>query len=133
MTTVTICRDHGWHEETREDLADHRRLALQACLAWLVWLGSRPDRLDELDEPVAANVSENSRGPSFAVRVIMSRLGLPLGGILPDFLVRKLGGTPSELRFDHSSPRAAVPRLCSELFQVMVDVLMRNGTPFAPG
>jgi hypothetical protein len=105
-------------------------LALLACGAWLVWLGSRPN---ELDGPVAANVSENSRSPSFAVRIIMPRLGLPLGGILPDFLVRKLGGTPSELRFDHSSPRAAVPRLRSELFQVMVDVLMRNGAPFAPG
>ncbi|MFZ0063846.1 MAG: hypothetical protein WAL47_17570 [Pyrinomonadaceae bacterium] len=108
-------------------------LALLACLAWLAWLGSRPDELDELDGPAAANVSENSRGPSFTVRVIMPRLGLPLGGILPDFLVRKLGGTPSELRFDHSSPRAAAPRLRPELFQVMVDVLMRNGTPFAPG
>ena len=105
-------------------------IAVLACLAWLVWLGSRPD---ELDGSVAANVSENSRSPTFAVRVIMPRLGLPLGGILPDALVKEFDGTPSELRFDHSSPRAAVPRLCSELFQVMVDVLMRNGTPFAPG
>ena len=80
---------------------------LLACVALLVWSGSRPDELDQLDDPVAASASDNSRSPSFAVRVIMPRLGLPLGGILPDFLVRKLGGTPSELRFDQAIPPTA--------------------------
>ncbi|HSO76803.1 MAG TPA: hypothetical protein VLU47_18395, partial [Blastocatellia bacterium] len=72
-------------------------LALLACLAWLVWLASRPD---EPDEPVAESVSDTSRGPSFEVRVVVPRSGLPLGGILPDALVKKLDGTPRELRFD---------------------------------
>ena len=81
---------------------------LLACVALLVWPGSRPDELDQLDDPVAASASDNSRSPSFAVRVIMPRLGLPLGGILPDFLVRKLGGTPSELRFDQAIPPTAL-------------------------
>jgi hypothetical protein len=69
-------------------------LALLACL---VVLRSRPD------EPVRASVSEAPRGPSFEVRVVMPRLALPLGGILPDSLVKKLDGTPRELRFDHTS------------------------------
>jgi hypothetical protein len=78
-------------------------VALVACLACLVWLGLRPD---EPDEWIGESVSDTSRGPSFAVRVVMPRSGLPLGGILPDWLVRKLDGTPSELRFDHASPGA---------------------------
>lgn len=78
-------------------------LALLACLAWLVWLRSRPD---EPDEPVGASVSETSRGPSFEVRVVMPRGGLPLGGILPDWLVKKYDLTPRELRFDYTSPGA---------------------------
>jgi hypothetical protein len=77
-------------------------LGLLACLVWLVWLGSRPD------EPVAQSVSDTSRGPSFEVRVVMPRSGLPLGGILPDWLVGKLDGTPSELRFDHTSRGAQI-------------------------
>ena len=80
-------------------------LALLACLAWLVWLGSRPD---EPDEPVGASVSEISRGPSFEVRVVMPRGGLPLGGILPDWLVEKYDLTPRELRFDHTSRGAQI-------------------------
>jgi hypothetical protein len=80
-------------------------LALLACLACLAWLGSRPD---EPDEPVGASVSETSRGPSFEVRVRMPRSALPLGGILPDSLVKKLDGTPRELRFDHTSRGAAI-------------------------
>jgi hypothetical protein len=72
-------------------------LALLACL---VWLGSRPD---EPDEPVGASGSETSQGPSFAVRVVMPRAALPLGGILPDWLVARMDGTPRELGFDHAS------------------------------
>jgi hypothetical protein len=77
-------------------------LALLACLACLVWLGSRPD------EPVAEGVSDTSRGPSFEVRVRMPRSALPLFGILPDALAGKLDGTPRELRFDHTSPGAQI-------------------------
>jgi hypothetical protein len=80
-------------------------LALLASLAWLVWLGSRPD---ERDETVAESVSNMSRGPSFEVRVVVPRLARPLGGILPDWLVGKLDGTPSELRFDHASRGAQI-------------------------
>lgn len=78
-------------------------LALVACLVWLVWLSSRPDEPVEPDEMVGESVSDTSRGPSFEVRVVMPRLGLPLGGILPDWLVEKFDGTPRELRFDHTS------------------------------
>jgi len=78
-------------------------LTLLACLAWLVWLGSRPEEPDDL---VGESVSDRSRSPSFEVRVVMPRLGLPLGGILPDWLVKKLDGTPRELWFDHTNPGA---------------------------
>ena len=75
-------------------------LVVVACLACLVWLGSRPDN------PVTESVSDTSRGPSFEVRVVVPRGGLPLGGILPDWLVKKYDLTPRELRFDHTSPGA---------------------------
>ena len=76
-----------------------------ASLACLVWLASRPG---EPGEPAGASVSETSRGPSFEVRVRMPRAGLPLGGLLPDWLVSRLDGTPRELRFDHASRGALV-------------------------
>lgn len=77
-------------------------LALVACLAWLL---SRPD---EPDAPVGASVSETSRVPSFEVRVVMPRVSLPLGGILPEWITARMGGTPRELRFDHASRGAEV-------------------------
>lgn len=77
-------------------------LALFACLVWLV------SRTDEPDEPFGASVSETSGGPSFEVHVVMPRLALPLGGILPDSLVKKLDGTPREVRFDHTSRGAQI-------------------------
>jgi hypothetical protein len=80
-------------------------LALLACLAGLVWLGSRSD---EPDESVAESVSDTSPGPSFEVRVVVPRGGLPLGGILPDWFVRKHDLTPRELRFDHTSRGARI-------------------------
>ena len=83
-------------------------LALVACLVWLFWRGSRPD---EPDETITESVSDTSRGPSFEVRVVMPRSGLPFGGILPDALVKKLDGTPRELRFDHTSPGAQIVRV----------------------
>jgi len=83
-------------------------LALLAGFAGLVWLVWRGTRSDQLDEPVGESVSQNSRGPSFEVRVIMPRAGLPLGGILPDWLVKRNDLTPRELRFDHTSSGARI-------------------------
>jgi hypothetical protein len=80
-------------------------LALLACIAGLVWLGSRSN---ETDEPIAENLSDATAGPSFEVRVIVPRMARPFGGILPDALVKKLDGTPSELRFDHTSAGAKI-------------------------
>jgi hypothetical protein len=90
-------------------------LGLLACLVWLVWLGSRPD------EPVAESVSDTSRGPSFEVRVVMPRSGLPLGGILPDALVEKLDGTPRELRFDHTSRGAQIGSVEHDRLELRAD------------
>ena len=87
-------------------------LALLACL---VVLRSRPD------EPVGASVSETSRGPSFEVRVVMPRSGLPLGGILPDWLVAKLDGTPRELRFDHTSRGAQIGSVENDRLELRAD------------
>lgn len=74
-------------------------LALLACL---VVIGSRPD------ETAAASVSETSRGPSFEVRVVVPRLGLPLFGILPEPLVARFDLIPRELGFDHASRGAEI-------------------------
>ena len=93
-------------------------LALPACLAGLVWFGSRPD---EPDEPVAESVSDTSRGPSFDVRVVVPRLARPLAGILPDWVVGKLDGTPSELRFDHRSRGAEIGRVGHDRLELSAD------------
>ena len=77
-------------------------VVLLACLVVLVVLVSRRD------QPVAANVLDTSRGPAFEVRVVVPRSGLPLGGILPDSLVRRLDGTPRELGFDYTSRGAQI-------------------------
>jgi hypothetical protein len=93
-------------------------LALLACVVWLVWLGSRRD---EPYEPVGESVSDTSRGPSFEVRVVMPRLGLPLGGILPDALVKKFDGTPRELRFDHTSRGAQIGSVGPDRLELRAD------------
>jgi len=93
-------------------------LALVACLACLVWLVSRPDEPDEL---VGESVSDTSGGPSFEVRVVMPRLGLPFGGILPDALVKKFDGTPSELRFDHTSRGAHIVSVAPDRLELRAD------------
>ncbi len=93
-------------------------LALVACLAWLVWLGSRPD---EPDDTLAEIVSDTSRGPSFEVRVVVPRGGLPLGGILPDSLVKKYDLTPRELRFDHTSPGAEIGNVGHDRLELSAD------------
>ena len=90
-------------------------LALLACLACLVWLGSRPD------EPAGESVSDTSQGPSFEVRVVVPRSGLPLGGILPDALVKKLDGTPRELRFDHTSSGAQIGSVGPDRLELSAD------------
>jgi hypothetical protein len=93
-------------------------LALVACLVCLVWLGSRPDQPGEL---VGKSVLDTSRGPSFEVRVVMPRSGLPLGGILPDWLVKKLDGTPRELGFDHTSRGAQFGSVGHDRLQLAAD------------
>jgi hypothetical protein len=90
-------------------------LALLASLVWLVWLGSRPD------EPVAESVLDTSQGPAFKVRVVMPRSGLPLGGILPDSLVKKFDGTPHELRFDHTSRGAQIGSVGHDHLELSAD------------
>lgn len=87
-------------------------LALIACL---VWFGSRPD------EPVAESVSDTSRGPSFEVRVVVPRTGLPFGGILPDALVEKYDLTPRELRFDHTSRGARIGSVGHDRLELRAD------------
>lgn len=106
MTTATICGDLGRGMKTSIKTSLIIALALLACLVWLVWFASRQDESRRIGiEESALNMTG---GPSFAVRVIMPRLGLPLGGILPDWLVRKLNATPRELGFDHASPGAKI-------------------------
>jgi hypothetical protein len=80
-------------------------LVLLGSLAWFAWLGSRSK---EPDETTAETVLNTSQGPAFEVRVAVPRMGRPLGGILPDWLVVKLDGTPSELGFDHATAGARI-------------------------
>jgi hypothetical protein len=93
-------------------------LALLVFLVGLVWLGTRPDEPDDL---LGENVLDTSQGPSFEVRVIMPRLGLPLGGILPDWVVKKLDATPSELRFDHTSRDARISNIRHDRVELSAD------------
>lgn len=93
-------------------------LALVACLALLVWLRSRPDKPDE---PAGESVSDTSGGPSFEVRVVVPRSGLPLGGILPDWFVRKHDLTPRELRFDHTSRGAKIGVVRQHWLELIAD------------
>jgi hypothetical protein len=80
-------------------------LVLVGCLIFIMWLASRPDEPDDL---VGEHISDTSPGPSFEVRVVVPRMARPLGGILPDWVVKKMDGTPSELRFDHTSRGAQI-------------------------
>jgi hypothetical protein len=93
-------------------------LVLLACLACLVWLRSRPD---ETVETVAESVSDTSRGPAFEVRVGVPRMARPLAGILPDWVVVKLDGTPSELRFDHTSRGAQIGSVGHDHLELSAD------------
>jgi hypothetical protein len=51
----------------------------------------------------------------------MPRSGLPLGGILPDWLVKKLDGTPRELGFDHTSRGARIGSAEPDRLQLTAD------------
>jgi hypothetical protein len=93
-------------------------LAVVACLAGLVWLGSRPD---DPDETAGESVLDTSRGPAFEVHVVVPRGGLPLGGILPDWLVKKYDLTPRELRFDHTSPGAKIGSVGHDRLELSAD------------
>jgi hypothetical protein len=93
-------------------------LALLACIVCLVWLGSRPDEPGEL---VGESALDTFQGPSFEVRVVMPRSGLPLGGILPDWLVKKLDGTPRELGFDQTSRGAQFGSVGHDRLQLAAD------------
>jgi hypothetical protein len=90
-------------------------LALLACL---FVFRSRPE---EPGDPAGASVSETSRVPSFEARVVMPRSGLPLGGILPDWLVTKMDGTPREVGFDHASRGAKVGSVGHDRIELSAD------------
>ena len=93
-------------------------LALLTCIAFLVWLASRADQTHEM---IAESISNTSRGPAFEVRVIVPRLARPLAGILPDWVVRKMEGTPSELRFDHTSSGAQIVSVGQNRLELRAD------------
>jgi hypothetical protein len=92
-------------------------LALLGCLAGLIWLGSRLDA----GEPVGENVFDTSQGPAFEVHVVVPRGGLPLGGILPDWFVRKHDLTPRELWFDYTSPGAKIGSVGHDRLELSAD------------
>jgi len=68
-----------------------------ALVAYLVVLRSRPD------EPAAVSDSEPSRSPWFEVHVVRPRSALPLFGILPEPLTKRLLGETGDLGFDYTS------------------------------
>lgn len=95
-----------------------------ALLAGLVVLASRSDKPaapDAPNVPVGAGISPISRGPSFEVRVFPPRVGLPLFGILPDWFVTRLDGTPRELGFDPASPGATIGRVGPDHLELRAD------------
>jgi len=93
-------------------------LVLVAGLIWLVWLVSRTDKKDYT---VAESILDTSQSPSFQVRVVVPRMSRPFGGILPDWVVRKLDATPSELRFDHTSRGAQIVSVGNDRVQLKAD------------
>ena len=93
-------------------------VALLACLVVLFVLRSRRD---DAHEAFTASVPDTSRGPSFEVRVVVPRTGLPFGGILPDSLVKKFDGTPREMRFDHTSPGAQIGNVAPDRLGLTAD------------
>ncbi len=92
-----------------------------ALLAGVVLFRSQRDETGEPEETMTASRPDTSQGPSFEVRVIMPRSGRPLGGILPDWLVKKLDGTPSEVGFDHASAGATTGSVTPERLELRAD------------
>jgi hypothetical protein len=93
-------------------------LALLGCVVLLLVHRSRSD---EPDDAAGTRVSDTSRGPSFAVRIVVPRSGLPLGGILPDAVVEKYELTPRELRFDHTSRGARIGSVENHRLELSAD------------
>jgi hypothetical protein len=118
LTTVTICGDLGWMKKSIKTSLIIVAAALLAGLAWLVWLKSRPNALDET---AGDRLLDTSQGPAFEVRVIVPRGGLPLGGILPDWVVKKHHLTPRELQFDDSSPGARIGKVEHDRLELSAD------------
>jgi hypothetical protein len=77
-------------------------LALLTCLVVLI---SRPAR------PVAANVSDTSRGPSFEVNVVKPLVARPLFGLIPE----------EKLRFDHTSRGAMIGSVGHDRLELRAD------------
>lgn len=92
-------------------------LALLGSLVVLMFR-SRSDKPDDL---VGESVLDTSQGPAFEVRVVMPRGGLPLFGILPDWVVKKHNLTPRELRFDHTSPGASIGSIGHDRLELSAD------------
>jgi hypothetical protein len=92
-----------------------------ALLAGLLLIASRPDAPAAPNAPAAAGNAATSRGPSFEVRVFPPRGGLPLFGILPDWFVTRLDGTPHELGFGPASPGAAIGRVAPDRLELRAD------------
>lgn len=61
---------------------------------------------DEPYEDRAESIAQTTGSPAFEMRVIMPRIGLPFGGLLPDWVVKKMDGTPRQLGFDSTSAGA---------------------------
>lgn len=89
-----------------------------ALLGGLAWLASRAKKPVDL---VGETVLDTSQGPAFEVQVVMPRGGLPLFGILPDWVVRKHNLTPAELRFDHKSPGARIGSVGQDHVELSAD------------
>jgi hypothetical protein len=79
-----------------------------ALLAGLVVLASRPDAPAAPKSPDTAGHAATSHGPSFEVHLYPPRTGLPLFGILPDWFVIRLDGTPRALGFGPATPGATI-------------------------
>lgn len=78
-------------------------IAVVVLLACLVLLRMRSDDRNQL---VGSSIPTASADPSFEVHVYMPRTARPFFGILPESLVKKLDGTPSEVWFNHTSSGA---------------------------
>jgi hypothetical protein len=85
-----------------------------ALLAGLIVLGL------QRDEPVASNVSDTSRGPSFEVHVEKPRLARFLFGILPTKLEEKLF-KDGELQFDNASRGAKIGSVGHDRLELSAD------------